>query len=147
MKHFVLFVSLLILESCSSMRHASTTTRIEKDYRYANTDRLDSLFRAIMQRDSIYQRDSIFIREKGDTVTKYIEHIKYVYKNRTDTLYRDRNITDTLYVNRTDSVTAEKPVYIEKPIKWYNQAFIWCGKLCCLAAILWVLFLYLKRKF
>ena len=100
-----------------------------------------------MQRDSIYQHDSIFVREKGDTVTKYVEHIRYQYKLHTDTMYRDRLRIDTLFINRTDSVTVEKPVYIEKPIKWYNRAFIWGGKLCCIALILLALFLYLKRKF
>lgn len=146
MKHFVLLILLSMLASCGSMRHASTT-RINRDSTYVSAWHFDSLFRAIMQRDSIYQRDSIFIREKGDTVTKYIERTRYQYKTRTDTLYRDRLLRDTVYINRTDSVTIEKPVYIEKPIKWYNKALIWCGKLCCLAVILWSLFLYLKRKF
>lgn len=146
MKHFVLFISLLVLASCASTRHASTT-RIDRDSTYASTQRLDSLFKAIMQRDSIYQRDSIFVREKGDTVTKYVERIRYQYKTRTDTVYMNRLVCDTVYINRTDSVVMEKPVYIEKPIKWYNQGFIWCGRLCCLAVIFWALFRYLKRKF
>lgn len=147
MKHFILIAALLLmLASCGSMRHASTT-RIDRDSTYMSTQRLDSLFRAIAQHDSIFVRDSIFIREKGDTVTKYVERTRYRYKTRTDTLYKDRLLRDTVFINRTDSVTVEKPVYIEKPIKWYNKAFIYCGRLCCLAAILWALFLYLKRKF
>lgn len=145
MKPIIVFISLLMLASCASTRHASTA-RIDRDSTYTSTQRLDSLFRAIMQRDSIYRRDSIFVREKGDTVTKYVERVRYQYKTRTDTVYRDRTVRDTVFINRTDSVRVEKPVYIEKPIKWYNQAFIWCGKMCCLAFILWVLFLYLKRK-
>ena len=62
-------------------------------------------------------------------------------------MYRDLLRIDTLIVVRTDSVTVEKPVYIEKQMKWYDKGFIWVGRLCCLAAILWALFLYLKRKF
>lgn len=146
MKHFVLFISLLALASCASTRHASTT-RIDRDSTYNSTYRLDSLFRAIMQRDSIYQRDSIFIYEKGDTITKYVERIRYQQISRTDTIYKDRLVRDTAYINRTDSVVIEKPVYVEKSIKWYNRGFIWVGRLCCIAAILWGLFLYLKRKF
>lgn len=146
MKHFVILLVASLLIGCAGPRYASTS-QIDRDSTYFSTQRLDSLFRAIMQRDSIYQRDSIFLYVKGDTVTKYVERIKYQYKNRTDTIYRNKLLRDTLYIERTDSITVEKPVYIEKQIKWYNQGFIWCGKLCCLAAILWALFLYLKRKF
>lgn len=60
-----------------------------------------------MQRDSVYIRDSIYVREKGDTV----------------------------YMERCDSIRVEKPVYIEKPRRWYETG------------LMWALFLYLKRKF
>lgn len=146
MKHFVILLVASLLIGCAGPRYASTV-QINRDSIHFSTQRLDSLFRAMMQRDSIYQRDSIFLYVKGDTVTKYVERIKYQYKNRTDTIYRNRLLRDTLYIERTDSITIEKPIYIEKQIKWYNQGFIWCGKMCCLAAILWALFLYLKRKF
>ena len=128
MKHFVFIVSLLMLASCASTRHASTT-RIDRDSTYHYARQLDSLY------------------EKGDTVTKYVEKTLYKWRTRTDTVYRDRLRVDTLYIERTDSVTVEKPVYIEKPIKWYNQGFMWLGKMCCIALILWAIFLYLKRKF
>lgn len=146
MKHFVFIVSLLMLAGCASTRHASTT-RIDRDSTYHYTRQLDSLYRAFWQRDSVYKRDSIYIYEKGDTVTKYVEKTLYKWSTRTDTVYRDRLRVDTLYIERTDSVTVEKPVYIEKPIKWYNQGFMWLGKMCCIALILWAIFLYLKRKF
>lgn len=146
MKHFVFIISLLMLASCASPRYTSTS-RTDRDSTYNYTRQLDSLYRAIWQRDSVYKRDSIYIYEKGDTVTKYVEKTLYKWRTHTDTVYRDRWRTDTLYIERTDSVTVEKPVYVEKPIKWYNQGFIWFGKMCCIALILWVLFLYLKRKF
>lgn len=146
MKHFVFIVSLLMLAGCASTRHASTT-RIDRDSTYHYTRQLDSLYRAFWQRDSVYKRDSIYIYEKGDTVTKYVEKMLYKWRTRTDTVYRDCLQVDTLYIERTDSVTVEKPVYIEKPIKWYNQGFMWLGKMCCIALILWAIFLYLKRKF
>lgn len=146
MKHFVFIVSLLMLASCASTRHASTT-RIDRDSTYHNAHRLDSLYRAFWQRDSVYKRDSIYIYEKGDTVTKYVEKTLYKWRTRTDTVYRDRLRVDTLYIERTDSATVEKPISIEKPIKWYNQGFMWLGKMCCIALILWAIFLYLKRKF
>lgn len=30
--------------------------------------------------------------------------------------------------------------------KWYDGAFAKVGKLCCIAALLWIIFLYLKKK-
>ena len=145
MKHLAWLVCVLLLAGCASTREA---THSVTDNRYVDKFRqADSLFWAMWQRDSIYQRDSIVIREKDDTVTKYVERTKYVLEARTDTVYRDRFYTDTLYVTRTDSVRVETPVYIEKQMTWYDKGFIWVGRLCCIAAILWVLFLYLKHKF
>lgn len=147
MRYLTALIALLMLAGCASTRRAVNTYQMQQDSTYNSVRRLDSLFRVMMQRDSTYRRDSIYIWEKGDTVTKYVERTKYRIVTRTDTLYRDRLRTDTLYINRTDSVTVEKPVYIEKQMKWYDKGFIWVGRLCCLAAILWALFLYLKRKF
>lgn len=145
MKQLFLILAAILLASCASTRYASTT-RIDRDSIYHYTRQLDSLYRSIWQRDSVYKRDSIYIYEKGDTVTKYVEKTLYKWRTRTDTVYRDRVRVDTLYIARTDSITVEKPVYIEKPIKWYNQGFMWLGKMCCLAAIIYALFLYIRRK-
>ena len=141
MRYLTALIALLMLAGCASTRRAVNTYQAQQDSTHSSTQRLDSLFRVMMQRDSIY------IREKGDTITKYVERIRYQLERRTDTLYRDLLRIDTLVVVRTDSVTVEKPVYIEKQMKWYDKGFIWVGRLCCLAAILWALFLYLKRKF
>lgn len=147
MRYLTALIALMLLAGCASTRRAVNTYQVQQDSTHSSTQRLDSLFRVMMQRDSIYQRDSVYIREKGDTITKYVERIRYQLERRTDTLYRDLLRIDTLVVVRTDSVTVEKPVYIEKQMKWYDKGFIWVGRLCCLAAILWALFLYLKRKF
>lgn len=146
MKQLLIVIMLSVLAGCASTRYASMT-RTNKDSTYNYAQQLDSLYRAIWQRDSVYKRDSIYIYEKGDTVTKYVEKTLYKWRTLTDTVYRDRLRADTLYIERTDSIMVEKPIYIEKQIKWYNQGFIWFGKLCYIALILWVLFLYLKRKF
>lgn len=146
MRKLLLTILLLILAGCASQR-ATTTHQVERDSVYYSRAHVDSLFKAIWQRDSVYRRDSIIIYQRGDTVTRYVEKEVYKWRNRTDTVYRDRLRVDTVYMERTDSVHVEKPVYIEKPIKWYNQGFIWVGRLCIIALILWVLFLYLKRKF
>lgn len=113
MRYLTALIALLMLAGCASTRRAVNTYQMQQDSTYNSVRRLDSLFRVMMQRDSTYRRDSIYIWEKGDTVTKYVERTKYRIVTRTDTLYRDRLRTDTLYINRTDSVTVEKPVYIE----------------------------------
>lgn len=145
MKHLAWLVCVLLLTGCTTTRKA--TYQVRQDSTYNASHRLDSLFRVMLQHDSIYQRDSIYIYEKGDTVTKYVERTRYKLERLTDTLRVERWRIDTLVVVRTDSVRVEKPVYIEKQLRWYDKGFIWVGRLCCIAAILWGLFLYLKRKF
>ena len=65
--------------------------------------------------DSIwnYQHDSVFVKEKGDTVYKYVEHIRY----------RDRIKVDTLLKVRVDSVTVEtvKEVRVAQPLTWWQK--------------------------
>lgn len=143
MKHLLCITVLLMLMSCATSRKAST----EVDNKYHYTERLDSIFITAVQRDSIYLHDSIYVKENGDTVYKYVEKLRYKYVNSVDTLYRTIVRVDTAYVDRTKLEEYEKPVYIEKKVKWYNKVCMWLGRICCLAAILWAIFLYLKRKF
>lgn len=88
----------------------------------------------VVKRDSVrfYDRDSIYIREKGDTVYKYVEKWRW----------RDRVRVDTFYRTRVDSVAVEhtKIVEVEKPLsgwrKWQIGAFWWlCGAVVLL--LLW----------
>ena len=88
----------------------------------------------VVRRDSVrfYDRDSIYIREKGDTVYKYVEKWRW----------RDRVRVDTFYRTRVDSVAVEreKIVEVEKPLsgwrKWQIGAFWWlCGAVVLL--LLW----------
>ena len=56
----------------------------------------------VVQIDSVwqYQRDSVFVKEKGDTVYQYVEHIRYRYHYKVDTLYRVREVHDTTTVEK-----------------------------------------------
>ena len=144
MRHLLWIMILLTLTSCTTTRKASTT-EIANDHHYS--ERLDSIFITSVQRDSIYVHDSIYVREKGDTVYKYVEKLRYKYVNSVDTLYRTIARVDTTYIDRTKVEVYEKPVYVEKKVRWYNKGFMWLGRICCLAAILGAIFLYIKRKF
>lgn len=145
MKHLlcIYILAALLLVSCTASR--DVIKHNETIYKYQ--DRQDSIFRALLLRDSIYARDSIYVREKGDTVYQYVEKMRYQYIDRVDTIYRNVLRCDTVYINRTDTTTVIKEVKVEKPVKWYNHGFVLVGRLCCIAAILWALFLYIKRKF
>lgn len=140
MKHLFTILAAILLASCASTRYASTYDE-SRDSTRVSTRQLDSIFARLMQRDSIYIRDSIYVREKGDTVTKYVERVRYQYKVHTDTLYKYRTLRDTVYMERRDSIR------VEKPRRWYETGLMWAGGLCCISAIMWALFLYLKWKF
>lgn len=144
MKHLLWILAALLLTSCAATKR-TTTENHEREYN--NTQRLDSLFKSTLSRDSIYIHDSIYVREKGDTLYKYVEKIRYKYITRQDTITRYTLKVDTVYRDSGRVEVYERPVYVEKPVKWYNKGFIWLGRMCCIAAILWALFLYLKRKF
>ena len=141
MKHLLWILAALLLTSCAATKR--TTTERE----YNSTQHLDSLFKSTLSRDSIYIHDSIYVREKGDTLYKYVEKIRYKYITRQDTITRYTLKVDTVYKDSGRVEMYERPVYVEKPVKWYNKGFMWLGRICCIAAILWALFLYLKRKF
>lgn len=144
MKHLLWILAALLLTSCAATKQTTTETH-EREYN--STQHLDSLFKSTLSRDSIYIHDSIYVREKGDTLYKYVEKIRYKYITRQDTITRYTLKVDTVYRDSGCVEVHERPVYVEKPVKWYNKGFMWLGRMCCIAAILWALFLYLKRKF
>lgn len=96
----------------------------------------DSVYVAALRVDSVYCRDSVFVAQKGDTVTVTREKYRYRYKL----------LRDTVRVERVDSVTVIRPVQVEKPMKWYDKGFVWIGRGCCIAFLLWLIFLYLRGK-
>lgn len=88
----------------------------------------------ITRTDSVkfYDRDSIFVKEKGDTVYKYVEKWRW----------RDRVKIDTVLSVKVDSVTVErvKEVKVQQPLSWWQKfrlgAFWWLvGSV--LALLLW----------
>lgn len=72
-----------------------------------------------------YVRDSIFVREKGDTVYRYVERWRY----------RDRYVHDTIVRSRTDTVYLDRTVRVEVPAKlaWWQGLLVRIGALALLA--------------
>ena len=89
----------------------------------------------VVRRDSVkfYDRDSIFVKEKGDTIYKYVEKWRY----------RDRVKIDTFYRVRVDSVAVERivEVPVSVPLSWWQSLKIrafWGLLAAVLLLLLWV---------
>lgn len=88
----------------------------------------------VVVRDSVwqYQHDSVYVREKGDTVYKYVEHIRYRDRIKIDTFYRVK--VDSVYVDRI------KEVKVETPLSWWQNFRIkafWGLLILSLALLIW----------
>ena len=134
----------LLMAGCATTKNEAYRAR--RGSEHAAMHRHDSTMRTATLRDSVYFRDSISIVQKGDTVTKYVERTRYRLSARADTVFRYRLRTDTLVVVRSDSVVVYRPVHAGNRLRWYDKCFAYIGRLCCIAAILWAIFIYLKRK-
>ena len=118
----VFFLVLYSIASCSPRIYERVV--YQKDTTYVS--KVDSIYK--------YERDSVFVKEKGDTVYKYVERIRY----------RDRYKVDTLVKVKVDSVAVEhiKEVKVEKPLSWGQKAKIgafWWLLGAVVALLLWTL--------
>lgn len=92
-------ISLLavLVTSCGAARmQTQTQTIYVRDTNYISK----------VQVDSIYKRDSVFVKEKGDTIYKYVERYRDRYKFLRDTIYRYK--VDSVYVDKERVVKVEK---------------------------------------
>ena len=112
----ILFLPCIILDGCSP-KIIQAATSVQHD-----TIRIDRV-----KVDSVYRRDSIYIREKGDTVYKYIER------------WRDRfrYLHDTTYIHRTDTLTLTETRIEEvaRPLTQWQSFSIVFGRICLLLAL------------
>lgn len=103
MRYFIIALVLLL---------ASCTTR----YIPVESTKIDSVFVAKIQRDSIYERDSIMIKTKADTV--YYTRIAYKY--------RDRILRDTVFEVHTDTIT--NVVEVERKLSTAEKVKMWLAE-------------------
>lgn len=87
------------------------------------------------QRDSIIIRDSVFIREKGDTVYKYVEHTVWQWRDREVTVA----VHDTLHTSDTipQLVEVEKPVRIRNGYDRFTSWGFWIFVVLLLLRVAW----------
>lgn len=95
------------------------------------------------QRDSIIIRDSVFIREKGDTVYKYVEHTVWQW--------RDKEVLIAVHDTLHTSDTIPQLVEVEKPVRirnGYDHFTSWGFWILLVAFLAWLAFkaykLYIK---
>lgn len=87
---FLLFVLTIFVNSCVTK------------YVPVESVRVDSVYVARVERDSIFEKDSVFVMAKADTV--FVSRVQY--------RYRDRIVRDTLSVLQCDTIT--RVVEVEK---------------------------------
>lgn len=112
-----IFIVLLALASCTSTRYVPIT----------NTQR-DSIYITKERTDTFIQRDSIVQILKGDT----IREVRYKY------IERYRNRIDTIYKERTDTIT--QVVEVERPLKFREKVMMNIGGFGVLILIVFICF-------
>lgn len=85
----------LLVTSCGATRVQTQTIYVR-----------DTTYISKVQVDSVYKRDSVFVKEKGDTIYKYVERYRDRYKFLRDTFYRYK--IDSVYIDRERVVKVEK---------------------------------------
>ncbi len=125
-------VALALLASCS--HKVTDSVRTSADTAALVRVRTDS----VLLRDSVFVDRNTYVR--GDTVYRIVSRVQY--KDR----WRTKVRTDTVYRSVRDTVSVEVPVRVMERVRWYDRAFMGVGRLCCIVAILWGLFRYLRRK-
>lgn len=108
-----IFIVLLALASCTSTRYVPIT----------NTQR-DSIYITKERTDTFIQRDSIVQLIKGDT----IREVRYKY------IERYRNRIDTIYKERTDTIT--QVVEVERPLKLREKVMMNIGGFALIGLVL-----------
>ena len=135
-------ILLLVLTACSPCRQVVEQTDSANHVAHER----DSVSHAAHERDSVHHRDSVYVYHSGDTL--------YIYKEKQVVKWHERVDTTTKYIERADTTArvAERREEIApaapapESIKWYDRGAIWVGRLCLLALLLWLIFIYIKRK-
>lgn len=122
----MLFVLLLFLCGCRT------------EYVPVESVRYDSVMIEKLMRDSVFVRDSVYLKEKGDTIYKYKDRFVYVYKNRVDTFFTEKN-------RKT-----EIPVPVERKLTWWEVVKMeWLDRIfsaLVIVALYWTIKEWLARK-
>lgn len=91
----------------------------------------DTTYISKVQVDSVYKHDSVFVKEKGDTIYKYVERYRDRYKFLRDTIYRYK--VDSVYVDKERVVKVEKQLTAWQRFKMRGFWALLAAMACCIA--------------
>ena len=127
-----IFKKLYLLAGIAMLAVGCTSTK----YVPVESVRVDSVYVARVERDSIFEKDSVFVLAKADTV--FVSRVQY--------RYRDRIVRDTLSVVQRDTIT--RVAEIEKKLSRSEQLKmdVGGGVLWALPIIIGLYILYRRLK-
>ena len=150
-----------VLESSITTREKTDTTKLATDSIHVGTIRTDNRTTLTYSSDWGYiefanNGGTLTIDTlgnlKADGVKSYQHGIKATQK-KTESVTQSKDSTDTHKLqangvqsrdNKQDNREPQKQGV--KALKWYHRTIYHIGFLCCVAAIIYVIFLYLQRK-
>lgn len=151
----------VVSESSTSIREETDTTKLVTDSTHVGTIRTDHRTTLTYFSDWGY----IEFADNGGTLTidtlgnlkadgvKTYQHGKKAAQKKAESITQSNDSTDTHKLqangvqNRDDKQASREPQKQgTKALKWYQRTIYHIGGLCCIAAIIYAIFLYLRRK-
>ena len=99
-------------------------------------------------RDSVRVKDStVIVTDETGRVLKE-EHYRETerHRDREDELKALRSEIDRLRSMKSDTVQTVIRETVERDLPWYDEGFMWIGRVCCVLAAWWLITVYLKKK-
>lgn len=159
----ILILAVLMLCGCKAKQTLTTesitvdTSRVKIDSAVYHNEKTDSVSASLKYSDSaviefISGGGTISVDSAGVIRFHDVKSIKRQTKSSIGKAEKHTEKNDSLkkcqdQQNGVQSLTESSvgKAKTDQP-KWYNRVFIHIGWLCCIAALLYMLFLYLKRK-
>ena len=126
MRLFFLSLLTIFVGGCTSVKYVPV-----------ETVRVDSVFVAQVERDSIYEHDSVFVALKADTV--FLSRVQY--------RYHDRYIRDTVSVLRCDTVTKLITVEVERNMTFWERLKLKAWSFFAIIIFIWCFIFIVKKWF
>lgn len=148
-----------IVTESSSVVSVTDTTKVIADtanYRRAETDTTKTAghFEGGGKVEFVEGGGKVSIDTAGNVTLEGVKNIKHHHKG---SVTQGKGVARAEEINarhteQLNGVTADRTDHIKQTDEkkqgktWYEEIFISVGALCCIALLMWVLFLYLKRK-
>lgn len=148
-----------IVTDSNSVVSVTDTTKVIADtatYRHTETDTTKTAgqFEDGGKVEFVEGGGKVSIDTAGNVILEGVKNIKHrrkgsVTQDKGITQAEEKNAGHTEQLNGITNDQTHQVKTEEKPApgqKWYETGFMRIGQLCCIALLMWVLFLYLKRK-